>query len=389
MRKVLLFILIFYSLFANCQNKWQTITYNDVSVQIPSSWSNKNTVNHYTDYGYTAYQISCWAIDQDISLIVQWIDVEVENDVYIKTVIEKTLMLSNFEYSDIIDTSFLNFKAKKSIFSFPVDNGNKLNGECISFINDGYSYIVMIYGDKRFYKSADYNKVLNSIKPVFSGITQAEAKEIQTSEISNNFIHYEFKDYSVSVPNTMELRNKNSFVSPIKEYLNDKISYALKTNITEFNFVFQPEGFDDIQNLEQAIKASSLYARVLISYKEGQIGDFERWNGNITSLQADYNDLNKIFKDNLLSESKSAKQTVVNLVSIEDIKIDKNANKFIYIKQSYIRTGLKGNVKVTDYYIYNNSEMVKLTISYRLSESNLWEQDFEKIIDTFSFNLKK
>jgi hypothetical protein len=79
----------------------------------------------------------------------------------------------------------------------------------------------------------------------------------------------------------------------------------------------------------------------------------------------------------------------LDIVNIYNINISKNANKIIYIKHKYERKGLNGNVKVVDYYLYNNDEMVKLTISYRISESNLWENDLDKIIDTFHFKEKK
>jgi hypothetical protein len=96
-----------------------------------------------------------------------------------------------------------------------------------------------------------------------------------------------------------------------------------------------------------------------------------------------------MFKDNLLAQAEQMKQMGSELINIENVKVGKNANKFVYIKQQYTRKGLNGNVKVADYYIHNNNEMVKLTISYRISESNLWKSDFNKIIDTVSFNIKK
>jgi hypothetical protein len=129
----------------------------------------------------------------------------------------------------------------------------------------------------------------------------------------------------------------------------------------------------------------------LVSYQKGATDDFIRWNDNITYSQAEYNEVNKTFKDNLLAELNKAKQMGMNmeLLNISDIKIAKNVNKFVYIEQQYERKGLKGNVKVIDYYLHNNDEMVKLTVSYRISESNLWQSDFDKIIDTFSFTTKK
>jgi hypothetical protein len=67
-----------------------------------------------------------------------------------------------------------------------------------------------------------------------------------------------------------------------------------------------------------------------------------------------------------------------------------SVNGFSYIKMSFIRQiGNNPSVKVFGYRFFNYDEEVELTISYRVPESNLWEEDFEKIIDTFSFTTKK
>jgi hypothetical protein len=43
----------FLPLFVNCQNRWKTVDYNEVFIQIPSDWGNKNTVNYYEDTDIT------------------------------------------------------------------------------------------------------------------------------------------------------------------------------------------------------------------------------------------------------------------------------------------------------------------------------------------------
>jgi hypothetical protein len=266
-----------------------------------------------------------------------------------------------------------------------------IEGEYIAFTKNVHTYIVLISGDKNFYKSDDYNHILNSIKPNFLGNVEEKESNTKTSVVDDNFTRYEFRNYSLSVPNTMELRDENSFMSLGKEIMKDKFQGIKKIDVGDFNFVFQPAGTDDVQNSDNQKKALALYSRVLVSYQKGATDDFIRWNDNITYSQAEYNEVNKTFKDNLLAELNKAKQMGMNmeLLNISDIKIAKNVNKFVYIEQQYERKGLKGNVKVIDYYLHNNDEMVKLTVSYRISESNLWQSDFDKIIDTFSFTTKK
>jgi len=386
----------FLSLLGSCQNRWQTVDYKGVSVQIPSDWGNKNTVNHYEDTNITEYQISVWGKDKtNNTLAIQWIDVVIESDLYIEAMIEmqqeRFPMYRHMQFGEIVAIDFLGLKAKKCHFYGNLMKDVSIEGEYIAFTKNVHTYIVLISGDKNFYKSDDYNHILKSIKPNFSGNVQEKESNTKTIVVDDNFTRYEFRNYSLSVPNTMELRDENSFMSLGKEIMKDKLQGIKKIDVGDFNFVFQPTGTDDVQNSDNQKKALALYSRVLVSYQKGATDDFIRWNDNITYSQAEYNEVNKTFKDNLLAELNKSKQMGMNmeLLNISDIKIVKNAYKFVYIEQQYERKGLNGNVKVIDYYLHNNDEMVKLTISYRISESNLWKTDFDKIIDTFSFTTKK
>ncbi len=383
--------MVFLPLYASCHNNWKTISYNGVSLNIPSDWGSKNTVNQY-EKTITEYQISCWSKDEGISLTVQWVDVEFECDLYIEALIEtqkkRFPMFREFEYSKIVDADFLNTKAKKCYFRKSLDYDDGVEGECFAFTKNKYSYIVLICGDRKFYKSNDYNSMLNSIKPNFSGTEQPKENTVHTSETEDDFIRYEFREYSLSVPKTMELRNENSYMSLGKDIMRDKIKSIKKIDVGDFNFVFQPAGSDDIQNYDRQKKSLDLYARVLINYQKGHKDDYMSWNDNTIFTQNEYNKLNKTFKDNLLSQSEEAQKRNMELLNVENIKIGKNSKKYVYLKQTYTRKGLKGNVKVIDYYLFNNNEMVKLTLSYRITEENLWRKDFEKILDTFSFNSK-
>lgn len=395
-KKIIICLFALLPVFGSCQNRWQTVDYKGVSVQIPSDWGNKNTVNHYEDTDITEYQISVWGKDKTINtLAIQWIDVVIESDLYIEAMIEmqqeRFPMYRHLQFGEIVDVDFLGFKAKKCHFYGNLMKDVSIEGEYIAFTKNEHTYIVLISGDKNFYKSDDYNHILKSIKPNFSGNVQEKESNTKTSVVDDNFTRYEFRYYSFSVPNTMELRDENSFMSLGKEIIKDEIQSIKKIDVGDFNFVFQPEGTDDVQNSDNQKKALALYSRVLVSYQKGETDDFIRWNDNITYSQEEYNEVNKTFKDNLLAELNKAKQMGMNmeLLNISDIKIAKNANKFVYIEQQYERKGLNGNVKVIDYYLHNNDEMVKLTISYRISESNLWKTDFDKIINTFSFTTKK
>lgn len=392
MKKLILIILPLFPLFISCQNQLQNVNYNGVSVKIPTNWGNKNTINHYSEDNISEYQISCWSKENSSSLMIQWVDYEIEDVLYIKLMIETQIerfpMFSQLDFDNIIDIDFQDIKAKKCHFKGFFDN-EVFEGEYIAFTKNHNSYIIMIAGNKNFYKSNVYSAILNSIKPNFSKNKIDSENQVKIIDTDTNFTRYEFKDYSLSIPKTMELRNENSMMSLGKAIVKDKIINTKKIDIGDFNFVFQPVGSDDVQDLERQKKALALYARILIQYQKGRIGDFFVWDEDITYTQDEFNQLNKSFKDNILSEAVQIKELNSEIIEIDDIEIKKNDNKIVYIKQLYIRKGFNGDVKVIDYYLYNNDEAVKLTISYRLSEKNLWEKDFDKIIDTFSFNSKK
>ena len=207
-----------------------------------------------------------------------------------------------------------------------------IEGEYIAFTKNEHTYMVLIGGDKSFYKSNDYNHILNSIKLNFSRAVQQKESNIKTSVVDDNFTRYEFRNYSLSIPNTMELRDENSFMSLSEEIMKDKFQSTKKIDVADFNFVFQPAGTDDVQNPENQKKALALYSRVLISYQKGTTDDFFRWNDNITFSQAEYYEVNKTFKDNLLAEFNKGNQMGLNmeLLNISDIKISKTlTNTFI------------------------------------------------------------
>jgi len=67
-----------------------------------------------------------------------------------------------------------------------------------------------------------------------------------------------------------------------------------------------------------------------------------------------------------------------------------SVNGLSFIKISYTRQMADNPVvKVDSYKFFNTDEAVEITLSYRLSERELWENDFMNVINTFSFKTKK
>lgn len=188
----------------------------------------------------------------------------------------------------------------------------------------------------------------------------------------------------------MELRGEDSFSAHVKEAFSNHIKRTKKIDINNFKYVFQPAGLDNMHDIEKQKAANKLYSRILINHVKGEKGDFAEYDCDISFSVEEYKELNQTFKENLRNEAALAQGVFsLKIIKIGNIVVAKNKHKFAYIKQEYLRSGLNGDVEVIDYYIFNNDEMVKLTTSFRVSERKLWEKDFEKIINTFSFNTKK
>ena len=57
------------------------------------------------------------------------------------------------------------------------------------------------------------------------------------------------------------------------------------------------------------------------------------------------------------------------------------------IVNKYIRPGLNGNVCVERYDFYISSVHIYITMSYRVSESSYWKEDFNKAINSIKWNI--
>lgn len=93
-------------------------------------------------------------------------------------------------------------------------------------------------------------------------------------------------------------------------------------------------------------------------------------------------------KNDLVTEMKSSGMDV-KLVKWYPIEYG-SINGLSYIKSSFTRQmGDNPVVKVVGYEFFNSDETLEIIISYRLIESKLWESDFNKIVNTFDFKIRK
>lgn len=200
-------------------------------------------------------------------------------------------------------------------------------------------------------------------------VTEAQIIKLPVREIPKDWKCYRiYGAFELSVPPTVELR---------KEY--DKYTKMLNKvlNISSDNVVFQQKG------LSATTKgAYSKYCRIITQYISGQIEEFLK--ANETELIDE--ELRQMIYE--LVDAELAPGTTI----IGDIDIDWVSNgKINALRAKYLRTGATsgGPVQCQMFLLYNDCEAMKIILSYRQSESHIWNDDFEKVIYSFNWKTKK
>lgn len=167
---------------------------------------------------------------------------------------------------------------------------------------------------------------------------------------------------SISVPNTLELRNED-------DYYTRHLPYGYDPSVN----VFQQKGLAnaDLPNVDEH------YCRVIISYYIGDKDDFP----SPTEEFAFDKDYQAIFEE--LVDAETDGYFLLETPTYRWIDIG-NKNKAVEI--NYRRTGNKRNVtNVTIDLLFNSDIMVKMVVAYRESEAELWLPDIQNIIYTFKW----
>ncbi len=168
------------------------------------------------------------------------------------------------------------------------------------------------------------------------------------------------ESFSISVPNTVELRTDL-----------DKYTKQMKAaNVWSYNdsiVVFQQKDLSKGANNDH-------YCRILLSHIVGNEGDYLH-HDEVEPLDSE---TISMFKEMVNAE-------VVPYVLLSEPTyswIDIDGTKAVEIK--YRRGGSDNyTTSCTMYLLFNNSEAVKMIVSYREQEKELWMPDFANIIRTF------
>ena len=179
---------------------------------------------------------------------------------------------------------------------------------------------------------------------------------------------------SFRVPKTMELRDPESYTGKFFVGFKDFVQmYDLD------EIVFQQQGLNS-DDIEVIRKASPLYARIIIK-------TIEQDDINLT-------DVSKLTQSEIKEIDKDWKEEVKSYFPGKDfiwypVVRKRLGGKLAMVTRYQRPSALKNSnspVYVEEYKFFLKGKMIRFTLSYRISESSIWKDDFSKIMSTLSFN---
>lgn len=350
------------------------ISYLGVEFNIPSDWNYKS---QELENGI-AHQISCWEKGEASSFVFQWLDMEMDLDEYIeimKESLKEQISHKNAIFKNNKNTKFQNANAISSEFSGTFAD-YRFEGGLIAFLNDGKTYLILHQGDNNFYANGVYESIVSSLK------IGLNTKYNSNRKLPEEWTLFEIKDIgNIAIPPSMEIRDDNSYISLVSDIIRDSYSVKHDIEMKGSKLTFQPKGTN--ANEKQAL---SKYSRILINYTNGEPGEFFKWNENFVLTEAEKQELNDFFYNEAVTPMKALNMKIIKWNPIEYSSI----NGISYMKQSFTRQMADNPiVNVEKYMFFNYDESVAITLSYRLSESEIWAADFKKVINYFDFLNKK
>jgi len=194
--------------------------------------------------------------------------------------------------------------------------------------------------------------------------------------VSQEWSTYQYKDrYSISIPSTMELRREDdTYTQILNDIKGSTIGFQI-TSTSNNRVVFQQVGLSTNKH-EYKVK----YCRILIDYYTCEEGKYYPYSSDRLDFDIEY-------YQTLLRTTKKKLQ-IYNAQLLDVISADTcTINNCLATKFVYRRTGYNENspVIVATYIIFNYSECVRITFSFRETEQNVWLNDLVKVKDSFQW----
>jgi len=168
-----------------------------------------------------------------------------------------------------------------------------------------------------------------------------------------------------------------------KEYSDKITGLILKIEASPDRVIAQPKGINAFDP-----QALAHYCRIIVETDRGRRGEYESLGSPLAVSAGQLREFDSTFKQQMQQAAimSTAKGMKMELLSWQSSKVVR-VNGVDALKTTYTRSVNDGPPAIVNvYFIQNNDCMHRITISYRLSEKNIWEEDFDKVIYTFRFN---
>lgn len=171
--------------------------------------------------------------------------------------------------------------------------------------------------------------------------------------------------FSIKIPYSIEVKDSNNI------YSQDEYDFIYKRKrIKSTPIIFTQKGLTTKDS-----SAFNTYCRIIIDFEQGKKGDFfkpyEKENLSIEEIRYIQNSVN------------TGEYKLLGIPKVRWIKI----GKMYALNIEYTREGMcKYHTKVNTYLLFNDSQSITLTFSYRKEDKNQWGKDLEAVISTFQWN---
>ena len=195
--------------------------------------------------------------------------------------------------------------------------------------------------------------------------SQTRPRIIEAFQVPLSWKKYYFceNSFSISVPNSVELRKDGDTYTRKLKQIDD--------GYEGLDVVFQPKGLSELSH-----NAAQHYCRILIKYVKANDGDFFKSD----EAEPIDDNLRNVLRG--MVEEELGPFILIGEPSYEWIDIGGiNA-----LKVEYRRTAINDyTTKCAIYLLFNDYEFVKMLISYREQERDLWLPDLNNVVKTFKW----
>ena len=180
----------------------------------------------------------------------------------------------------------------------------------------------------------------------------------------------------IAIPKTLEVREEGSTLDVLSKSYNEvvyKISGLDEPN-TDSSMVIQQAGLDARED-----DSFASYARIMINIYNLESDELPKRSERLNLSNEDLQ-LLKEDSDSTLEEASEYFGCSIGETTIDEVYVNRmNALKFTYSRTCRDNP----EIYVEQYKFFNSDQIVEIILSYRLTESDRWEKDFSRIIDTF------